>query len=261
MIKKKFSTERQQQIIDYLDAYKIASVEELATYLKVTETTIRRDLILLDEQKKVKRTHGGVLKVTKQLNWNKTPLSDRFDCNNKAKERIARYAAENLVKDNESLMIDGGSTTIMCAQAIKDKHNNLIIISNTQDIAKILGANSTNQVILTGGEYIPQTQVQVGFYAENILNKFRVDVSIISCSGLLLDEGLFSSNPHEAEIKRLMVQNATTSVLLCDSTKFNQQAFSFIVSLLDIDVIVTDKDASEEDLNKLKEYNINIITV
>lgn len=261
MLKKNISNERQKKIIDYLQINKIASVEDLAKELKVTETTIRRDLIYLDEQGLVKRTHGGVLKADTFLNWNKSPLTARFNLYKDIKHKIAKYVADNFIEDGLSLMIDGGSTTIMCSRMIEKKYKNLVIISNTHEVVTNLGSNTTNKIVLTGGDYIPQTHVQVGHFAEAIINRFRVDTAIVSCSGLLVDEGIFSSNPQEAEIKKLMITNARRAILLCDSSKIGKQAFSLIVPMNDIDIIVTDKGAKDSDIEKLKEYNIQVIVV
>jgi len=261
MPKKVFAIERQQKILKFLSEKNAASVTDLASYFNVTETTIRRDLLSLDKQNKIQRTHGGAINLEQNLIWNYTPLTDRIHIESDAKHRIASYIAENLINDHESIMIDGGSTTLNCAQEISKKFSSLMIITNTERIGALFAGIEQNKVIITGGEFIGQTQVQVGNFAERIIRSLRANKTIISATGLISDQGIFASNPPEAEIKRLMIENSNTTILAIDSSKFMVNALSFVEDFSKIDILVTDKNAPNEEIKKIESYNVRVIKV
>lgn len=51
---------RLEQIMDYLKSHNLVTVDELVAVTNASPATIRRDLIKLDEQGVISRTHGGV---------------------------------------------------------------------------------------------------------------------------------------------------------------------------------------------------------
>ncbi|MCG2963697.1 DeoR family transcriptional regulator, partial [Escherichia coli] len=50
---------RLEQIMDYLKSHNLVTVDELVAVTNASPATIRRDLIKLDEQGVISRTHGG----------------------------------------------------------------------------------------------------------------------------------------------------------------------------------------------------------
>lgn len=259
--KKVFAVERQLGILNYLEEKKVASVAELANFFDVTETTIRRDLLILDKDEKIIRTHGGALKIEQNFSYIYTTLNERMQLEIDSKKRIAQYVADNLISDCESIMIDAGSTTYYCAEALAKKFNNLIVVTNTEKIGLVLANNGKNRVIITGGEFIPYTQVQVGNFAEKVLNSFKIDTAIISATGIIPDEGIFTSNPLESQIKYLMIKNSRHTILVADSSKLWNRAFCFISDFSNISTIVTDKNAKPEDIKRIRNSGVKVITV
>ncbi len=51
---------RLEQIMDYLKSHNLVTVDKLVAVTNASPATIRRDLIKLDEQGVISRTHGGV---------------------------------------------------------------------------------------------------------------------------------------------------------------------------------------------------------
>jgi DeoR/GlpR family transcriptional regulator of sugar metabolism len=255
---KSFTRERHQKIIDHLNLKGRVAVDELSSYFNVTGMTIRRDLLFLEKQGFLYRVHGGALKRETKSIWQMSTLQDRLCQNAEEKEQIALCVAE-LIKDNESVMIDGGSTTTKVAQHLQGKKE-LLIVSNALTIGEIL-VQSNNKVILTGGELLKETNALIGNATNAALASYRTDKAIIGVSGLVPDEGLFSAIPQEAEVKKLMLQNSRLAIVAVDSSKIGTRAFYMFSDLKDVDILVTDRKIKKDDLSVLEKAGIEVIVV
>lgn len=254
-----FVEERRNKILEYVNKNHRANIGELSEVFKTTEATIRRDLSSLENEKLVKRVHGGVLRCEQPSLWQRTSLKDRMGIRFEAKSRIARFLTQ-LIHDGESLMIDCGSTTILMAQELRVKKN-LLVVTNAPTVSDIMVSSNENKVILTGGELLKETSSLIGPSAEHSLRNYRTDKAIFGVTGILSDQGCFSAIPQEAEIKRLMSLNSRESIVVCDSTKIGSRAFCFICDFTNIDKIVTDKDLSKADLEQLMQQGMEVYTV
>ncbi|NMA23654.1 MAG: DeoR/GlpR transcriptional regulator [Spirochaetales bacterium] len=259
MIKKEFVEERRVGIVQHINNKRRASVSELAEKFDVTEVTIRRDLILLEDQKQLIRTHGGAMSNLDRSVWQITNLSSRLENSTEEKRRIATYVA-SLVKDGESIFIDSGSTTLLVAQGLLNRHR-LMIVTNSPSIAQTLAGINENKVIITGGEFEKTTDSIKGSTCESNLQQYRTDRAIIGISGIIIPDGYFAAEPEEGAIKRIMTENANYSICVSDSTKLGTTAFAFVQNLRSIDLLVTDINLSEEEKKSLQNYGSNVVTV
>jgi DeoR/GlpR family transcriptional regulator of sugar metabolism len=257
MAKRDFVEERRNKILEYVNKNSRADVTELADFHTVTEATIRRDLVTLEKQGRVYRAHGGALRREPLSVWQISRLQDRMIMHLEEKTRIAQFVTQ-LVHDGESLMIDGGSTTMLVAQKLRVKKN-LLVVTNAPAIGELMIED--NKVILTGGELLKETQALLGSVAEQSLKQYRTDKAIIGVSGILVNEGCFSAIPQEAEIKRLMSLNARETILVSDSSKIGARAFSFFCDFTHVDKLVTDKNISKAALEELKQQGVEVFTV
>ncbi|MFI5369040.1 MAG: DeoR/GlpR family DNA-binding transcription regulator [Spirochaetia bacterium] len=257
MAKRDFVEERRNKILEYVNKNSRADVTELADFHTVTEATIRRDLVTLEKQGRVYRAHGGALRREPLSVWQISRLQDRIIMHLEEKTRIAQFVTQ-LVHDGESLMIDGGSTTMLVAQKLRVKKN-LLVVTNAPAIGELMIED--NKVILTGGELLKETQALLGSAAEQSLKQYRTDKAIIGVSGILVNEGCFSAIPQEAEIKRLMSLNSSETILVSDSSKIGARAFSFFCDFSHVDKLVTDKNISKAALEELKQQGVEVFTV
>ncbi|MDY0303491.1 MAG: DeoR/GlpR family DNA-binding transcription regulator [Sphaerochaeta sp.] len=259
MIKKEFVEERRIGIIQYINHKKRASVSELAEYFNVTEVTIRRDLILLEQEQRLVRTHGGAMSGLDRSIWQITNLFSRLENFAEEKRRIAEHVA-TLIKDGESLFIDSGSTALLVAQSLLS-HRRLLIVTNSPSIAQTLAGINDNRVIIVGGEFEKTTDSIIGTSCENNLQQYRTDKAIIGISGILIPDGYFAAEPQEASIKRIMADNAKYSICISDSSKIGTTAFSFVHTLKEIDLLITDTNIKDKDLTLLQKHGAKITTV
>ncbi|MCF7946890.1 MAG: DeoR/GlpR family DNA-binding transcription regulator [Spirochaetia bacterium] len=259
MAKKDFVEERHRKIIEYVNHKKRAEVNELALEFEVTEATIRRDLILLEQQGLIFRAHGGALRREQPSLWQTTTMQERMVIRQHEKERIAQFVSQ-LVHDGDSIMIDGGSTTMLVSKVLCEKKN-MLIVTNSPQIGEVMVDAGDNKVILTGGELLKETHAMIGSFTENSLQQYRTDKAIIGVSGLLVDAGCFSAIPQEAEIKRIMSTNASETIVVTDSSKIDTRAFCLICDFTCVDKLVTDSGISNSALAQLKEQGVEVFIV
>jgi DeoR family transcriptional regulator of aga operon/DeoR family fructose operon transcriptional repressor len=259
MKQKNFSQERHQKILEYVNSQGRVEVENLAQYFNVTEATIRRDLITLENQGLIYRAHGGALRREQKSIWQMSSIQSRLNQNEEEKKRIATFVSQ-MIHDGESIMIDGGSTTTKIAQQLCARKN-LLIVTNSLTIGELFIEANQNKVILTGGELLKETNATVGNATEDALSKYRTEKAIIGVSGLIPEEGCFSAIPQEAEVKKLMLKNAQDRIIVTDSSKIGTRAFYFFYSISDIDILVTDKNIKKSDLTALKKLGVEVVAV
>jgi DeoR/GlpR family transcriptional regulator of sugar metabolism len=256
--KREFLEERRIRLLEHINRNGRADVGELAVKFGVPEATIRRDLLVMEGQSLIYRTHGGAIRRDQPSLWKTTSLHERSIQHREEKERIADLV-EQLVHDGESIMIDAGSTTLCVARKLVNKKN-LLILTNTSTIGEILVGVSDNKVILTGGELVQRTNATVGVAAEMSLKHYRTDKAIIGVSGLLIDEGFFAAIPEEAEIKRLMLKNAKETIVVTDSSKVGTRALCFVCDFSGISKLITDKNIPHPALDQLVKAGIEVFT-
>jgi DeoR family transcriptional regulator, fructose operon transcriptional repressor len=258
---KNTAEERQSKIVELLLRDTKLVVTDLAKELDVTEATIRRDLTFLETEGKLYRTHGGAIFKEQPVSWEITSLDNRNSLFHKEKLRIARYAA-SLVNNSDTIMLDGGSTTLLIAKELAKTKRNLMVVTNSPIIGEILiSEENGNHVFTTGGELVYRTQNLMGAIAEKTLASYFVDKTFIGVTGIMPEEGFFSANPQESEIKRLMVQNAKESFIVSDSSKIGRYAFCLVSVFSQVNGLITDLAIHHKDLETLQREGLNVYPV
>jgi DeoR family fructose operon transcriptional repressor len=147
------------------------------------------------------------------------------------------------------LILDSGSTIICLAKLLTLK-NDLTIITNSISAANIL-ADSDNNLYLVGGEIRNVTMSLSGYWAVNAIKSIKADISFLGSSGFMSHNGPCSESFVEAEVKRTIVNNSKSRIVLADSTKFLSDALVEYADWKDIDYLITDTGATRESIEKL----------
>ena len=243
---------RMQGILELLQEHGQLTTEELSELLNVSISTIRRDLIVLEEKNDIIRKHGFCLYNFKN--------KDNFDESGpeRLKAMIGAKASE-LIKNNDSVFINTSSTSL---NAIKyTKATNLTVISNNLKLASLkLDAHSS--YILTGGELRVPKESLVGDIAFNTINDMNADICIIGCSGVDLENGVTTKILNEAKINKAMIeQTTTTRVLVADHRKIGLTANFKISDLSIFDYLITDEYASPTLIKEYSKLGLKIIQI
>src|SRR5699024_6745608 len=123
--------ERRKRILEVLGKNEKIDIDRLATKLNVSSMTIRRDLDHLESEKKVIRTYGGA--VLKGSLVNESSFQYKESKNGSEKRQIARKAVE-LIRDDATILLDSGTTTLEIAKMLKNR-NDITVITNDIKIA------------------------------------------------------------------------------------------------------------------------------
>ncbi|WP_039766677.1 DeoR/GlpR family DNA-binding transcription regulator [Caldicellulosiruptor sp. F32] len=249
-----FAEERKSKIAQMIKEGKSVKVNELAKLFGVSESTIRRDLNELESLGIVKRTHGGAVNnfaTTFELSF--AEKEDRFA---KEKEYIGKLAAK-YIEDGDTIILDSGTTTQYIARNITAK--NVIVITNSVNIANELSNREDIEVIVTGGVIRSKTKALVGDITQSTLKQFRCDKAFIAANGVSIEFGVTTPTHLEAAVKRTMIENAKEVFLVADSSKFGQVTFALICPVDRLNYIITDK-MDEKQKQEFKALEVEVIT-
>lgn len=232
-----FSIERHEQIIEILRKRTSASVHFLAKQLHVSEPTVRRDLITLSNQKKIKRTFGGAV-INTDFNA-EVPLSLRESENRKAKEYVATEAVK-YIKDDYVIFLDASSTVSNVIKYLPEFKNLTVITNSPKNSIKL--AELKIKSFSTGGEMLENSVAYVGTSAQNFIKKFNADLFLFSCRGISNDGMLNDSSIEETEIRKIMMKNSKKNIFLCSSDKIGKKYMYNLCYFKDIDEIISDTE-------------------
>ena len=233
--------ERQQQILQLLEARGNVSISDLSTRLSVSDMTIRRDLAQLEEDGLLRRTHGGATRTASGSF--EPPFALRARTNLEAKKAIAAEVARQLV-DGQTLVLDGGSTGTTIAEALVGR--NLTVCALNMRVAEILSSSSATRVMVPGGVIRPGELSLIGPAAERTLADHRFDTYVMTVSAIEASAGLTEWNIEDAAVKRAALASSGRCLVACDSSKFGNVAFARIAGLGAADLFITDAHLAAE---------------
>jgi DeoR/GlpR family transcriptional regulator of sugar metabolism len=244
---------RQKRIQDYLNRVEFASLEELAREVEASVSTVRRDIAALESAGGLRRMHGGARLVN--------PPSDEFAFTARdthqlqEKEAIGRACAE-LIRPNQTVIIDAGTTAYHVAKHLESKMPQ--IITNSLPVANYFAAANRVELILSGGVIYPRLGVLVGPLAVEAFSKIHADVAVMSAGGITL-EGISNSHGLLIEIQLAMIRAAQRVIFCFDSTKLGRRSVSPLCGLERIHTIVSDWGAPEELVRSLRERGLEVV--
>lgn len=221
-------------------------IAELAAQYHVSRETICKDLIFLEQSGVGRRSRGGSLILEGIA---EPPLSARSE-NIAAKHRVAE-AAVRQIPDGATILLDTGSTMNEVARLLALRHG-LTIVTNSAQITPLL-ADSDNTVYALGGQVCATSLACVGMWTLTALRTLRADIALIGTNGVLGHTGPCTSIYSEAEIKTAMVQCAKKSIVLCDGSKFREEAVIQFADWQQIDCLITDQTAPEAELAVIRQ--------
>ena len=226
---------RQSEILDLARSEGKVLVDDLAGRFGVTLQTIRRDLTELADAGRPDRAHGGAILRAGVANIG---YAERRSLNAGAKAAIARTCAA-AIPDNSSLFLNIGTTTEAVARALLG-HRNLTVVTNNMNVANILAASESCDVIVAGGVLRRSDGGLVGDLTTAAISAFKVDFAIIGTSALDADGDLLDFDSQEVRVSRAILRQSRQSFLVADASKLGRAAPVRIASLSERDAVFTD---------------------
>lgn len=225
---------RQQKILEILSSNEIIYTDTIMNQLDISVSTLRRDLIKLENERKITLLHGGGVRLsqrTTELN-----IITKIDLNKEAKDIIARKAI-TFVEDGDVIFMDPSSTTYQMIPYLSDKK--VTVLTN--------GISHINQLValdipcvMIGGNIKTTTNSCIGPLTESIMNTFYFNKSFLGASGFSIQSGITNHDMNERTIKVLALKNSTQSFFLLDHTKYGTITMVKVAELEEYPIL-TDK--------------------
>lgn len=253
---------RLEKLIQYLKENNGASVKDLATLLNVSEMTIRRDLKILDDNGIVNNVYGSTIYNPKnpiETNGDYYNLSVAADKHREDKERIGKFAA-SLIKNDDTIIIDAGSTTEELARNI-DPNLKIKALCVTTNVLNLLMDKQNFSIIFPGGYYHHNSRMFESAEGLSLIQKTRANKVFISAAGVHEKLGVTGSNIYEINTKKACIESGAEVILIVDSSKFSTVKSAFFADLSDFDVIITDTNITKEWEELIKDMGITLYKV
>ncbi|MEI7855653.1 MAG: hypothetical protein RL553_975 [Planctomycetota bacterium] len=245
--------ERRQRVLDLVSTKGFATLADLALEIQVSESTVRRDLEFWHQQGNLKRTHGGAIFVGDGSSF--PALEERIDAQLEEKRAIAR-AAVGRICDGDTVLLDGGTTTLEAARLLLGR--SIQVVTNSLPIAALLAGSRETDLVLLGGYIYPKTGVALGPFTVRMMQDLHVHQTLLSVSGLT-ERGLFNSNLLLVETERAMMRCADEVVLLADHTKVGRPALAFLCEWSEIDLLVIDRKLEDRKKSMLAQTGARLL--
>jgi DeoR family transcriptional regulator, aga operon transcriptional repressor len=257
--------ERLNTLLELLAERGKVDVDDIAEELAVSAATIRRDLDHLAEQQLLTRTRGGA--VAHAVSYD-LPLRYKSVRHADDKLRIGRAAAA-LVAGGTVIGLNGGTTTTEVARALairsdlnqSDGETGVTVVTNALNIANELAVRPRIKLVVTGGVARPQSYELVGPLARLIPDELALDITFLGVNAIDPEAGASAHHEGEANINRLLAARASKVVVVADSSKLGLSAFARICPIDEVDVLVTDSDATDEVAASFEEHGIEVLRV
>lgn len=244
-------TKRQNKILEMLTKEKKIEVVYLSNILGVSQVTIRKDLIQLENSGLIIREHGYAT-----LNSN-DDVNSRLAHFYETKQKIAKKAA-TLISDGETIMIESGSCCALIALEIAQTKKEVTLITNSAFIADYIRKNGSIRIILLGGEYQKESQVMVGPMTQKCVESFFVDKLFIGTDGFSRGIGFTGNDYLRSDTVKHMAKQASKVFIATDSSKFHQKGVVSLLPLQQIYSVITDSQIPPQEEQYLQQQGVII---
>jgi DeoR family transcriptional regulator, fructose operon transcriptional repressor len=245
--------ERRQRVLDLVSERGFVALTDLAQSIDVSESTLRRDLDYWHKQGLLRRTHGGAMFIGDAATL--PALEERSASQLEEKRAIARAAVKR-IRDGDTILLDGGTTTLEAARLLVGR--SLQIVTNSLPIAGLFASSRETDLVILGGYVYPKTGVALGPLTVRMMDDIHVHQLIMSVGGITR-KGLFNSNLLLVETERQMMRCADEVVVLADHTKIGRQALAFLCNLADIDLLIVDNQLTAEQRELLQQNDVRLL--
>lgn len=248
-IRPAFAAERRERILELVRANGSMSLRDLATKVRASEVTVRRDVRAMETEGLLDRRRGGVA-LPGRIGHEQSYTGKSDQC--AAEKAAIAMAAARLVRPGDAITIGPGSTAQALARVLRG-HGDLTVVTNSLRVADVLAGATGVEVVMTGGTVHAPMRALVGAAAETALAGLRVNRAFLSGNGVSADRGLSTPNPAVASVDRALSACAEETIVLADHTKIGADTMVSTVAPEEIAHLVTDSNADPEILLTLEE--------
>ena len=148
--------ERQNTILKRISNDNRIYISTLSAELGVSDDTIRRDIVELEKHGLLTKVHGGAI----ARSGISIEFTERLNTDTEIKRQLVGKIVP-LFKDNDVILIDGGTTNLELVKMLPtDKH--FTVITNSLPVATELSSRRNIEVTMLGGQIIGPSQITAG---------------------------------------------------------------------------------------------------
>ena len=251
-----FTEERQSAIEKCLRENGKVKVKELSEMFLVTEDCIRKDLKILENAGKLKRTYGGA--ILSQDYPLKRDVVDRRQFNLDKKRTIAAKAFK-LIKNNETIFLDISTTNIELAKLLATSNMRVVVVSNMIDILQILATNPSITAIGTGGTMYQTVNGFMGAATIEVIKQYSFDRAFIgSCGVDMTDCAITTLGVEDGLTKKAAVHSSRHKYVVMERDKFYFNDSYKYAYFDDISGIVTDEFPDDTIVSTLERAGVKL---
>lgn len=263
---------RRREILDVLRDRGYASLQELVAEIGASESTIRRDLESLDTEGAIRRMRGGAMLTANHAGsppGEMTESGHSGDLGDAAtvvrqleQKRAIGRAAAAVIDSGQTVLIDGGSTTLEVARSLIDRAGDQArpgyqVVTNSLPVVELLFGRPPFDVVMLGGLLDPKTGVALGPITDAAIETFRVQTLVLGCGGVRGD-ALYNRNSLLVDVERRMLDAADCRILVADSSKFGHAELVRLCTLDRIDRLVTDDGLPDHWRKRIAESGVDL---
>lgn len=248
---------RKQAILTRLQQHERIYVADLSREFDISEVTIRKDLKELEERGALRRIHGGAARLTKAAI--EMSLSEMQKINVAEKRLIAMEAYKH-ISDNDALLLDASTTNQELAYLLRDgDKKGLTVITTAIHTAYELAPCRHIEVVQIGGIIRRTLFTTMGPIATTTIRGLHVDKAFIGVNGIDIKTGYTTQNLFECELKRCIIESASQSYVLADSSKMKVITLGVICPISGVDFLITDSGIDPLYRNELERTGVELI--
>ena len=243
-----FTEERQNAIEKCLREKGKVRVKELSEMFQVTEDCIRKDLKILENAGRLKRTYGGAI-LSQEYPLERNVVDRRMY--NLDKKKVIAAKAFKLIKNNETIFLDVSTTNIELARLIASSGMHVVVISNMIDILQILAANPSITAIGTGGTMYRSVNGFMGAAAIEVIKQYSFDRAFMGSCGIdMMDHTVTTLGVEDGLTKKAAIESSRHKYAVMEREKFYFNESYKFTQLDELDGIITDEfpDQSVQDM-------------
>lgn len=205
---------RREQILQMLSSDSITTTDEIQTKLNISVSTLRRDLIKLQEDNRIILLHGGGVKLAQKSV--ELRMAEKLGINRKEKDAIARKAA-SYVEDGDVIFLDPSSTTYLMIPYLVGR-DITVVTNGISHIAELI-ANDIPSIMI-GGLIKTVTTSCYGPMTESSLETLNFNKCFLGASGFSIESGITNHDINEKAIKVIALHNSMKQYFLLDFSKY-----------------------------------------
>jgi len=250
-----FAEERHERILSKVRSSGRVFAKELAEEFQVSIDTIRRDLTTMEENGLLKRTHGGAVPLSKVRRF---PMDDRirYSEGTEHQNAVAKLAV-SYIEQGDTLFLGGASIHYILLKYLPVDRN-YTVITNSLIIAEKLKYHSNIETYIVCGKVKSEEGI-VDALATEFIRTLRIDTAFLTGGGISAKHGLSSSTPEGAIFQRTVAEVSRQTICLANFDKVGTEFFSKTIDLEDLDVLITDWEAPDEEIEKIQQLGVKVL--